>query len=115
MFEFMYREQIPLFKELFDKQEFEVPSVDYQVWLLYKRQALGTEAEAIQRVASSRIPSSIPRSVTKRANNLPPGPDRYDVTSEPFIQASVNILPRLQKKNRSFEQKIAGKMRNLAT
>ena len=77
MHEFMHRDQVPLFEELFQNQEFDVPSVDYQVWLLLKRQALGTEAEAISRVCQSHIPKGIQKSQRKKACNLPPGADRY--------------------------------------
>ena len=81
MHEFMYRDQVPWFEELFQHEEFDVPSTDYQVWLLLKRQALGTEAEAVSRVCQSHIPKDIQKSQRKRACNLPTGADRY--TDEP--------------------------------
>ena len=76
-FEFMHRDQVPYFRELFERQEYDIDSVDYQAWLLYKKQALGTEAEAIQRVIASHIPKNIVRSTRKQANNFPGGADRH--------------------------------------
>ena len=77
MHEIMHRDQVPLFEALFQSQEYEVPSLDYQIWLLLKRQALGTEIEAISRVCQAQIPQGIQKSKRKRACNLPPGADRY--------------------------------------
>ena len=76
IYEFMYRDQVPLFEDLFQSQQYDVPSVDYQAWLLLKKQYLGTEAEAISRICQSHIPKGIQKAQRKRACNLPSGADR---------------------------------------
>ena len=98
MFELMHQDQVPLFKDLFETQELDVPSVDYQVWLLLKKQALGTEAEAISRVASANIPKDIQKSGKKRASNFPGGADRYDPTCPSFIEALADSEERSAKR-----------------
>ena len=79
--------------------EFDVANTEFQNWLLYKKQAVGTESEAFDRILQKRIPKNVPLRKRKRKDNLPPGKDRYDLTSRPMIQAMLDMQERAESRS----------------
>ena len=76
---------------------FDVPHAMFQSWLILKKQAVGTEQEALDRVLSSRIPRNIPK---KR----PPEPmtcQRGMLGMLPSIRSSTTILVAVQREPRA--------------
>ena len=87
------------FETLYKAAKFDVANTEFQNWLLYKKQAVGTESEAFDRILQKRIPKNVPLRKRKRKDNLPPGKDRYDLTSRPMIQAMLDMQERAESRS----------------
>ena len=64
--------------------------------MLYKQQAVGTEAEAFERMLEKKIPKNVQLRKRKRKDHLPLGKDRHDLTSQPMIQALRQMEERAE-------------------
>ena len=100
-------DKIAEFETLYKAARFDVANTEFQNWLLYKKQSVGTESEAFDRILEQRIPKNVPLRKRKRKDNLPPGKDRYDLTSRPMIQAMQDMQERAE--NRSTKKPRAAK------
>ena len=92
-------DKVAEFESLYKAAKFDVANTEFQVWLLYKQQAVGTEAEAFNRILEKKIPKNVQRSKRKRKDNLPPGKDRYDLTSTPMIQSLRDMEDRAENRS----------------
>ena len=72
--------QVKEFEELFKKKNFKVQNIDYQSWLLYKWDAIGSEKEAFDHVLRRRTPKDLPRKKTRQRMAAPPGAAKYNPT-----------------------------------
>ena len=92
-------DKIVEFQNLYKAAKFDVANTEFQVWLLYKQQAAGTEAEAFERILFNKIPKNVPLRKRKRKDHLPPGKDRHDLTSPPMMQALREMEDRAENKS----------------
>ena len=76
--------KVRMFEDLYAKNLLHCPNTEFQCWLLLKQQAVGTEAEALARLVSSRQPKKVAKKKTTKKQDLPDGVKRYDVTSQEF-------------------------------
>ena len=87
------------FESLYKAAKFDVANTEFQVWLLYKQQSVGTEKEAFDRILEKKIPKNVPLRKRKRKDHLPPGKDRHDLTSQPMMQALRDMEDRAEQKS----------------
>ena len=90
--------RVRLFEDLYSKNLLHCPNTEFQCWLLLKKQAVGTEAEALERVISSRQPKNVPKKKTTRKMDLPTGGDRYDPLSKGFDAYFERVAARKSKR-----------------
>ena len=89
-------EKITEFETLYKAARFDIRNTEYQNWLLYKQQASGTESEAFDRILEKKIPKNVQLRKKKRKDYLPPGKDRFDLTSFPMMQAMRDMAERAE-------------------
>ena len=87
-----------MFEDLYSQNIKDVPNTEYQTWLLYKMQSVGTEKEALDRVLSSRIPKDVPKKETTRKSDLPTGDDRYNPLSAGYYEYFDRVEARKGKR-----------------
>ena len=90
--------RVRLFEDLYSKNLLHCPNTEFQCWLLLKQQAVGTVAEALERVISSRQPKNVPKKKTTRKMDLPTGGDRYDPLSKGFDDYFKRVAARKSKR-----------------
>ena len=90
--------RVKLFEDLYAKNLLHCPNTEFQCWLLLKQQAVGTEAEALERVLSSRKPKEVPKKKTTRKMDLPEGADRYDLLSQGWKECFARTEARKNKR-----------------
>ena len=93
-------EDVERFEELYSKGMFDVPHSMFQSWLILKKQAVGTEQEALDRVLSSRIPRNIPKKKTSRTNDMPKGDARYAPQHQEFYDYFGRCAERAKGKRK---------------
>ena len=76
-------DKIVVFESLYNAARLDVANTEFQIWLLYKQQAVGTEAEAFERILKKKIPKNVQLRKRKRKDHLPLDKDRHDLTSQP--------------------------------
>ena len=75
-------DKIVVFESLYNAARLDVANTEFQIWLLYKQQAVGTEAEAFERILKKKIPKNVQLRKRKRKDHLPLDKDRHDLTSQ---------------------------------
>ena len=92
--------KVKVFEDLYAKNRLHCPNTEFQCWLLLKQQAVGTEAEALARLVSSRQPKNVPKKKTTRKSDLPEGDERYNALSDGFSDYFVRVESRKKGKRK---------------
>ena len=73
-------DQVKQFEELFKKKMYRVEDIDYQAWLLYKWDSVGSEEEAFNHVLKKRKPANmVPKKTRQKV--APEGAARYHMNA----------------------------------
>ena len=90
-------DQVKEFNQKFSEKKVIQDEPLFNSWLPLKLSTIPTEAESIKRVLANHTASNIPKRKQARQQNLPTGKDRFNPTSQAWIQ----VLTEQEKKKKS--------------
>ena len=91
---------IKQFEEFFKKKMYREEDIDYQAWLLYKWDSVGSQEEAFNHVLKKRKPANLVPKKTRQKNS-PEGPARYhmnDSAWDPIFRERMDKEKNARKK-----------------
>ena len=97
-------DQIKQFEELFKKKMYRVEDIDYQAWLLYKWDSVGSEDEAFNHVLKKRKPANLVPKKT-RQKSAPEGSARYHMNDPAWDDEFQRRMANESKNKRGVKKK----------
>ena len=97
-------DQIKQFEEFFKKKMYRVEDIDFQAWLLYKWDSVGSEEEAFNHVLKKRKPANMVPKKTKQ-KSAPEGSARYHMNDPAWDDEFRRRMANENKNRRGGKKK----------